>query len=252
VPRKEELMVKNVDHQTRRKAILAATINKYIKEAMPVSSEDLAREFDLSSATIRNIFAELEEAGYLTHPYTSGGRIPTNKGYRYYVDFLTSKIEVLDREKQEIVTEYKRKIGRLEDLLEKTSEVISTITHYTGIVSFLEWQDRFFYKGISLILEQPEFQDLGKMRILIKMIEEKERLVGIINRDFDTKHKVYIGEELGCPEMENCSLIVSSYRLKDKPLGRLAVLGPRRMEYDHAIPTLEYISDVLTEVLNQF
>lgn len=244
-------MVKNIDYPTRRKAILVATINKYIKDALPVASGDIAREFNLSSATIRNIFAELEEGGYLTHPYTSGGRIPTNKGYRYYVDFLTSKMEILDKEKEEIVLEYKRKINRLEDLLEKTSEVISTLTHYAGIVSFLEWQDRFFYRGISLILEQPEFQDLGKMRLFIKMIEDKERLVNIINRDFGGALKVYIGEELGCPEMENCSLIVSSYRHKDKPLGRLAVLGPKRMEYKHAIPTLEYISDVLTEVLSR-
>ncbi len=243
--------MKNIDYTTRRKAVLAATINKYIKEAEPVSSEDIAREFNLSSATIRNIFAELEAAGYITHPYTSGGRIPTSKGYRYYVDFLTSKIEVLDKEKEEIVLEYKRKIDRLEDLLEKTSEVISTITHYTGIVSFLEWQDKFFYKGISLILDQPEFQELEKMRILIKMIEDKERLVNIINCDLSSKTRVYIGEELGLPEMEGCSLIVSSYHLKNKQLGKLAVLGPKRMQYNHAIPTLEYISEILTEVLNR-
>lgn len=243
--------MKNIDQAARRKAVLAATINKYIKEADPVSSEDIAHEFNLSSATIRNIFAELEEAGYITHPYTSGGRIPTNKGYRYYVDFLTFKMEILDKEKEEIIVEYKRNIDRLEDLLEKTSEVIAMITHYTGIVSFLEWQDKFFYKGISLILDQPEFQELEKMRILIKMIEDKERLVNIINRDFNSKTRVYIGEELGLPEMEGCSLIVSSYYLKDKQLGKLAVLGPKRMQYNHAITTLEYISGILTEVLNR-
>jgi heat-inducible transcriptional repressor len=80
------------------------------------------------------------------------------------------------------------------------------------------------------------------------MLEDKENLLNIINRDFNDKVRVYIGNELGCPEMENCSLIVSSYRWRNKP-GRLAVLGPARMEYRHAIPTLEYISEVLTEVL---
>jgi heat-inducible transcriptional repressor len=62
---------------------------------------------------------------------------------------------------------------------------------------------------------------------------------------------VYIGRELECPKMENCSLVVSSYRLNNKPSGRLAVLGPARMEYNHIIPILEYISDVLTEVLDR-
>ena len=244
-------MVRTVDYETRRKAVLAATINRYIKDAFPVSSEDIARDFDLSPATIRNIFAELEETGYLTHPYTSGGRIPTKRGYRYYVDFHISQMELVDDEKEHIVKEYEKEINELEDALDKTSEVISMVTHYAGIASFLEWQGRFFYKGISLILNQPEFQNFERIRLLIRMLEDKERLLSIINRDFTDKVKVYIGEESGCPEMESCSLVVSSYRIIDKPLVRLAVLGPVRMEYGHIIPALEYISDVLTDVLSR-
>lgn len=242
-------MVRTVDYELRRRGILSATISRYIQDALPVSSEDIADEFQLSSATIRNIFVELEESGYLTHPYTSGGRLPTDRGYRYYVDFLISQMELLQDEKERITREYKKKIKRLDDALEETSEVISAITHYAGIVSLLEWQDKFFYKGISYILEQPEFQNMEKMRLLIKMIEDKQRLLSIINRDFDGKVKVYIGKETGCPEMENCSLVVSSYNLKDGPCGRLAVLGPARMQYRQIIPTLEYISDVLSDVL---
>ena len=244
-------MVRTVDYESRRRAILATVINKYIKEALPIASEDIAQDFDLSSATIRNIFAELEENGYLMHLYTSGGRIPTNKGYRYYVDFLISQMELLEGEKECIVKEYKKEINRLEDVLEKTSEIISMITHYTGIVSLLEWQDMFFYKGLSLILEQPEFQDIGRMRLLIKMLEDKRHLMEIINREFTEKVKVYIGQELGCSEMNQYSLVVSSYCMKNKPSGRLAVLGPMRMEYKHIIPTLEYVSGVLTEVLSR-
>lgn len=243
-------MVRTVDYGARRRLVLEAAISRYIRGAEPIASEDIASGFDLSSATIRNIFAQLEEAGYLTHPYTSGGRIPTDKGYRYYVDSLVSRMALLDNEKESIVKEYKRKIKRLEDALEETSEVISTITHYAGIVSFLEWQDRFFYRGISRVLEQPEFKDFEKIRLLIKMIEDKQNLLDIINRDFTEKVKVYIGGELGCPEMENCSLVVSSFSLKERPSGRLAVLGPVRMEYKQIIPTLEYISEVLTGVLD--
>jgi heat-inducible transcriptional repressor len=139
---------------------------------------------------------------------------------------------------------------RLDDALENTSEVISEITHYAGIVSFLEWQDKIFYKGISRILDQPEFKDADKIRLLIRLMEDKGRLLNIVNRDFSGKVKVYIGGELGFPEMDNCSLIVTSYKLKDQPSGRLAVLGPMRMQYDHIIPALEYISDVLTDVLS--
>ncbi len=243
-------MVRNIDYSFRRKSVLSSAINLYIKNALPVASDDIAREFDLCSATIRNIFSELEESGYLKHPYTSGGRIPTTKGYRYYVDFLIQQMELMDEEKQRIVKDCKRKMRRLDDALENTSEVISEITHYAGIVSFLEWQDKIFYKGIGRILDQPEFRDADKIRLLVKLMEDKSRLLDIINRDFTGKVKVYIGDELGFPEMDSCSLIVSTYKLKDQPSGRLAVLGPVRMEYNHIIPALEYISDVLTDVLS--
>jgi len=242
-------MVRTIDYEARKRAVLAATINKYIQDAIPVASQDIAEDFDLSPATIRNIFAELEGAGYLTHLYTSGGRIPTNRGYRYYVDFLTKK-QLLEEEKESILKEYKREIKRLEDALERASEVISHITHYTGIASFVEWHDRFYYKGMDFILAHPEFWDLETMRLLIRMIEEKQRLLDIINREFTEKVKIYIGEELGDPKMCNCSLVVSSYRVKNRTMGRLAVLGPVRMEYRHIIPAMEYISDVVTEVLN--
>jgi len=244
-------MVKNVDYESRRRAVLSAAINKYIRKAGPVASEDIAESFDLSPATIRNIFAELEEAGYLTHPYTSGGKIPTDKGYRYYVDFLNSQIDLLDDEKNKIMREYKKGIRKLEDALEETTEVISETTHYAGIVSFLEWQDRLFYKGLSRILEHPEFKDSQKIRLLISALEEKQHLLEIINRDFNDKVKVYIGHELGCPEMADCSLVVSSYKRKKKTQGKIAVLGPARMEYEHIIPALAYISDVLSDFLER-
>jgi len=243
-------MVRIVDYIQRRNAVLAASINAYINSVTPVSSEALARDFNVSSATIRNIFAELEEEGYLTHPYTSAGRIPTDKGYRYYVDFLMSEIGLLDNEKQMIINEYKNKIERLEDILEKTSEIISTITHYAGIVSLLEWEDKFFYRGLSHIVEQPEFKNSERVRLLIKVIEEKKKILDIINRDFKETTKIYIGSEIECPEIDNCSLVVCPYRHGKKQDGRLAVLGPRRMNYNHIIPALEFISQVLNDILS--
>lgn len=241
--------MRNVDYNSRRKSVLSSAINRYIKNALPVASDDIAQEFDLSSATIRNIFSELDESGYLKHPYTSGGRVPTDKGYRYYVDFLIQQMELMDEEKQRILKDCKRNMRRLDDALENTSEVISEITHYAGIVSFLQWQDKMFYKGISRILGQPEFKDFDEVRLLVELIEDKRRLLDIINRDFSGKVKVYIGSELGFPEMENCSLVVSSFKMKNQPSGRLAVLGPMRMEYNHIIPTMEYISEALSQVL---
>jgi len=244
-------MAKTIDQESRKRAILAATINKYIKDAIPVASEDLAGDFGLSSATIRNIFKELEEDGFLRHPYTSGGKIPTNKGYRYYVDFLLSQMGLVDDEKIRIGKELKTVVKKLEDILERTSDLLCTVTHYASIVSSLDRNETLYYKGLSFILEQPEFRDSGRIRLLIKTIEDKERLLNIINRDFKEKVKVYIGDELECPEIEDCSLVVSSYSLRKKPSGRIAVLGPKRMEYTHIIPALDYMSDILTDTLDE-
>jgi len=244
-------MVKTLDADSRKRAVLAATINRYIKDAIPVASEDIARDFGLSSATIRNIFKELEEDGLLKHPYTSGGRIPTNKGYRYYVDFLLSQMALLDEEKASIVREYTIAAKKLGDILEKTSNLLSSVTHYAGIVSLFEEDDMLFYKGISFILEQPEFQDSNRIRLLIKTIEDKQRLLKIINRDFKEKVGVFIGDELDCPEIEDCSLVVSSYSVRKRPSGKIAVLGPKRMEYTHIIPALDYVADILSDTLDE-
>ena len=242
-------MVRIVDRTKRRNLILAASIDAYIDTASPVSSEALAHDIHLSSATVRNILAELEDSGYLTHPYTSAGRIPTDEGYRYYVDFLMSEIELLDEQKQAIVNKYRNRIDDLEDILETTSDVISVITHYAGVVSFLEREEKLFYNGLSHIIEQPEFQDSEKIRLLIKAIEERRGLLEVINRDFDQSTKIYIGNEIGCSEIDGCSLIVTTYRRGNKKSGKVAVLGPRRMNYNHIIPVLEFISEVLSETL---
>jgi len=244
-------MVRVVDSESRKRAVLAETIKRFIASAVPVSSESLAEKFGLSSATIRNIFAELEEAGLLTHPHTSGGRIPTSKGYRYYVDLLISEMPLLEEERERIQQQYLREAKRLEEALEKASELLAEVTHYAGFVSFLEWQDRVFYHGISEILSQPEFRNnIESIQLIIKLIEDKKKLLDIINRDIPKKVTVYIGNELETTGVENCALVVSSYCFNNKPVGRIAVLGPMRMQYTQTIPTVEFISDILSEVIN--
>lgn len=243
-------MVRSVDFQSRRKAVLAAAIDRYIQNALPVASDSIADEFDLSSATIRSIFADLEKEGYITHPYTSGGRVPTEKGYRYYVDFLLSQMELFEEEKRRIEDEYHKVIKEIELVLEATSEVISEITRNAAIVYFHDRQDRFFYRGLSQMLEQPEFEDSKRARMLIRFIEDRDRLLELINRSVEDKVSVYIGKELDVPEMDSCSLVVSGFQRNNKPSGRLAVLGPARMRYARVIPAMEYISDMLGEVLS--
>ena len=151
-----------------------------------------------------------------------------------------------------IESEYRKSVKELENLLDVTSEVLSDFTHSTGIVYFTDLHDRLFYKGASFMLDQPEFSDIEKIRHVLQMLEEKHRLIEIINRDMERKIGIYIGSELHCREIDDCSLVVSSYRYKNKPSGRVAVLGPRRMKYAKVVSAVEYLSDLISEMLVDF
>ena len=124
------------DILARKDEILRITIDQYIDTVTPVSSARIVQKcsLDVSSATIRNILAELEQEGYLTHPHTSAGRVPTQVGYRYYVDHFISEIQLLEEEKDRIKAEYQRESLELDVLLETTSKVLSDMTHYTSII----------------------------------------------------------------------------------------------------------------------
>lgn len=242
-------MVRVTNHDARKREVLAAVIENYIRTAAAVSSEDVSRHLDCSSATIRNIMGELEDNGYLSHVYTSSGRVPTDKGYRYYVDMILSQMELLVAEKERITKEYNRQKNKLEDILEKTSEVLSNFTHCAGIVSFPNTNNKIYYNGASFIVEHPEFRNIEKIRNVLRMLEEKKKLLDIINRDLEKKINIYIGQELACQEISSCSLVVSTYDFGKKPYGRIAVLGPRNMDYGHIIPTMEYVSDLVSKAL---
>ena len=244
------MSLRRIDDKIRKDKILAIVIDQYIKTVTPVSSGLIAQShpLDLSSATIRNVLAELEEEGYLTHPHTSAGRIPTEKGYRYYVDNLMLEIQLLEEEKNQIKEEYRKEALQLENLLEKTSELISETTHYTGIVSLDGARNKVFYRGTNLVVNYPDYQDIKKVGNILQALEEKERILRIINQDITSKIRIFIGHELALSNIESCSLVVSRYQLRNGPSGRIAVLGPTRMNYKHVVSALEYLSRLIEKI----
>jgi transcriptional regulator of heat shock response len=241
---------KEAELQERKDRILAITIQRYIETVVPVSSAYIANEspMDLSSASIRNVLADLEVEGYLTHPHTSAGRIPTEKGYRYFVDHLMHEIQLLEGEKERIRAEYLREKSELESLLEKTSRVLSDTTHYTSIVSVDGSGNKFFCRGMNLVAHYPDFQDLRKIRSILTTLEEKEQILGIINCNLNNRINVLIGHEIHCADMDSCALVISCYKSREGATGRLAVLGPARMNYEKVVSTLHYFSQLIEEI----
>ncbi|VAX36918.1 Heat-inducible transcription repressor HrcA [hydrothermal vent metagenome] len=240
-----------VDAQARKDWLLAMTIGYYIESVSPVGSACIVKKYnlDLSPATIRNILAELEQEGFLMHPHTSAGRVPTQQGYRYYVDNLMQEIQLLEEEKLKIKSEYNRQTQELESLLEKTSQVISEITQCTSLISVDGWGAKLFCKGTRFVVEYPQEQDINEIKSILMALDEKEKLLEIINRGLNQRVEVFIGHEIACREIESCSLVVSQYKTTKGPAGRIAVLGPTRMDYERVVSALDYFSELMEEIL---
>ena len=120
----------------RSQKILEAIIEEYIATAQPVGSKALTQNhgIKLSPASVRNVMAELEELGYLVSPHTSAGRIPTEKGYRFYVDTLLQVNDLNSRQKNQIELQYRQHGLQMTDMLREASRTLSSISHYTGLV----------------------------------------------------------------------------------------------------------------------
>jgi len=126
----------HVELSPRSRQILEAIVEDYIATAEPVGSSSVARRhaLTLSSATVRNVMANLEEMGLLTSPHTSAGRIPTEKAYRFYVDSLVSLRQVTREEKKQIIQRCRQAGAGLTDILKETSRTLSSLSNYMGIV----------------------------------------------------------------------------------------------------------------------
>jgi heat-inducible transcriptional repressor len=126
-----------IEQEERKRRLLQAVIHQYIKTGKPVGSAFLAggRSLDLSPATIRNVMGELEREGYLTHPHTSAGRVPTDKAYRFYVDSLVELQRLAIKEEERIRQEHESRIREINELMLSTSKTLSVLSNYTGFVT---------------------------------------------------------------------------------------------------------------------
>jgi heat-inducible transcriptional repressor len=235
----------------RQQEVLALIVRHYVETAEPVGSRYIARKLSLSSATIRNVMADLEESGYIMQPHTSAGRTPTDKGYRYYIDSLMRLKSVNDQVARCAREQCTRMVHSLEDVLERASHLIAGLTNYVGVTLFSRY-DKLYLDGASHIVEQPEFRDLKKLCAILRYLEEKRDLLHLLHNDFnDERLTVHIGRENASNSLSECSVVTKGYKVKGKVSGRLGVIGPKRMLYEKVIPTVECLADTLTNVFDE-
>lgn len=239
-----------IDRGARRNKVLEAIVNAHISSAMPVGSNKIARGLDLSSATIRNVMFELERDGYIKQPHTSAGRIPTDLGYRKYVDNLMPFGEARQDKATAKVRQYLNEKRFFEDVIEETSRALSRMTKYTGIA--LSPGHKLYFDGTYHMLEQPEFREMEMARDFLMAIEEKEELLQILNEDLETMGvKIRIGRENIFENLRECTIITATYRFKNRVSGNLGVIGPIRMRYEEIVPMVNLFADMTTEILEE-
>lgn len=229
---------------SRKEAILEAIVREYVNTGLPVGSLVLSSKFQfpLSPATIRAEMAELERLGYLSHPHTSAGRVPTEKGYRYFVDMMQEEQKLLERE--EVVA--RKRIASMQDRyerqLETASEVISDLTRNIG---FAGLSGEIFYHGLRYLLSQPEFMDPIRILKAGELVDNLTQLIEEI--PFSENPHIYIGSEIPIGKSAGCALILSGFQSPNGRQGMVGVLGSMRMPYSHNLSVVSEVKSILEE-----
>ncbi len=329
----------------RSSNVLHNLIQEYISTAVPVSSGNIARNYStkVSSATVRSELVKLEQEGYVIQPHTSAGRIPSAKGYRYYVETLLENQDITRDEQRQIRHQFHQINKNIDDLIHLSATILSRMLHNVAIVttpqvtaarvktisllSLTEFsslmtvvfqdagfsqmrisleeslsqenlngisskfsayyngltasdirnrEDNLFvieqqlvdallemldaagerviedphYDGLSQIMNQPEFLQSERAKVLMKLLEERSLLSSILAQaPPDENLRIIIGSENAESELHDFSIVLGRYGIPEKGSGVVGVVGPTRMAYGRTLPVVRYLSDIMSELL---
>ena len=232
----------------RRQRVLAALIEEYVARALPVGSRTLTERyrFGVSPATIRNELSALEEEGYISQPHTSAGRIPTDFGYRTFVDNLVESGDIAeDDTAAEALRQLKDQATELDDLLEKMSAALSRFTDCLSIVAppDLSHPRRL---GIMSLMRQPEFAYTEALMPIMQVLEDDTVLLRVLDSTAPegTDPHVRIGSENEAEQLSGVSVVACRYGYNADG-GIVAVIGPTRMDYTKALAAVRLASKTL-------
>lgn len=233
----------------RQEIILRYIIEEYVQTAMPVGSEDLARKYKLSfsPATVRSEMAELQDKGYLYQPHVSSGRVPSDKGYRFFVNYIhREKLQRLEQDEYEELEEELLKLRAKERMLTRTlAKLLSAFSRNLAITGLLSERE-FFETGMKQLVSQPEFQNTDEICQIAELLDYlDENIEQVIQKLEPKKVKTFIGRESLFTESGDCAIVISQCVLPQGEKGIVAILGPKRMEYKKNISIIENVVDFL-------
>ncbi len=237
----------------RQAKLLGAIIEQYAEIAVPVGSVTLAKLFDVSSATVRAEMARLEELGFIAQPHTSAGRVPTDKGYRYYVNSLTNvnesgteePLQLADRSVRAIDARVATHANRTDRAIRSAVDSLVELTHNLGLATI---GDQLYMSGMGNLFSQPEFAaNPRNVQQVARLLDNLEPWLheAAPNEPLN----VFIGAENPIGKSSQASLIISRFRSPYSDRSYIGVLGPTRQDYAKVMRLVRHTGSMLEEVL---
>lgn len=229
---------------TQRQArILASIIREYAETAEPVGSLALAEKFELSSATLRSEMAELERQNYIYQPHTSAGRVPTDKGYRYFVNNLTATPP-----RARMVQTLEKRVGSLRDRTDSAIKMATeTLSDLTDNTAFATLSDTVYFHGLHQLFSQPEFVDQLRAAQAARFLDEMSEW--LFGREVADQLRVYIGHENPFLRSSGMTMIVSRFESPYSCDSYIGIVGPTRQNYDKVTGLVRLTGEKLEEIL---
>ncbi|HWQ59521.1 MAG TPA: hypothetical protein VN420_00020 [Candidatus Fimivivens sp.] len=234
----------------RQKHVLAAIVEEYSKTAVPVGSQLLLEQygFEVSSATLRNDMLALEKAGMLYQPHTSAGRIPTDKGYRFFVEEIMPDESLSLSEQKTMQKELLTLRAKHTRLGRSTAKLLSALSGNLAVAGLGDNEGLYDF-GMKELLENPEFRELDELCRLVEALDSlDEKFDSILAELSQGETKIFIGKENPIAEISNCSMMVAPYE-NEEGRGILAIIGPKRMQYAKNKSLLEHMRKLLSASL---
>ena len=242
----------------RQTQILVAIIEQYAEVASPVGSVTLAKLFEVSSATIRSEMAKLEELGLITQPHTSAGRIPTDKGYRFYVNRLTEENQGGDEQILLNASNSKDNLRGFRAISSRVSaqndradhairSAVDSLVEITGNLVLATIGDQLYMNGIYNLFSQPEFESGEAVQSVARLLDNLEPWLREVAPNEPLN--VYIGSENPIGKSSGASLIISKFESPFSENSYIGVLGPTRQNYGKVVRLVQKTGELLEEIL---
>ncbi|MDF1496934.1 MAG: hypothetical protein P1P90_02645 [Patescibacteria group bacterium] len=222
------------------KQMLAMVVEQVIHTGDPIGSQYLVDTYKLniSSATVRNYFSALEREEYITQPHTSSGRIPTEKGYQFYVDNLM-KPRLLSKKERNDLEEAAQATHIDERNVKQLAKSSADLAQNAVVIGIGEMDS--FYTGLSHLFTQNEFKDWNRIVNMSDILDRLDEVLFTLRQKYYEKPTALIGSE--CPFGPMCGLVITS--LKQGHI--IGILGPMRMDYGHSISLLTHVQSLLDD-----